>query len=249
MRHQDGPGELATWPLRVAAYLLDSLISLPLLIVMYLLLFQPIRSGIPLLEVPAVLVAAAICLVLSLVLTIVNRWVVQGRTGRSIGKMVVGLRLVRAADGGTPGIRAFLRDLVHGAMGAIPGIGSLAQMFSHAMPLWDPERQTLSDKLARTLVVTERPAVARTRGIALLAGLLVLSVVASVLVMVLGPEGGTSYETTDEIVQELGSAGVDCVTADPTGSAGFGVKESTTCTTDGGVLVIAIYERDIHVRS
>jgi uncharacterized RDD family membrane protein YckC len=71
----------------------------------------------------------------------------QGRTGQSLGKRVLGTRLVRAGSEEPVGFgRAFGRQIAH-VLDAIPlGLGYL-------WPLWDEQRQTFADKVCSTLVV------------------------------------------------------------------------------------------------
>jgi uncharacterized RDD family membrane protein YckC len=71
----------------------------------------------------------------------------QGRSGQSLGKSVLGTRLVSAGSGEPVGFgRAFGRQVAH-LVDAIPlGVGFL-------WPLWDEQRQTFADKMCSTLVV------------------------------------------------------------------------------------------------
>ena len=79
-------------------------------------------------------------------LTIWNRWIRAGRTGQSWGKKVVGIRLVREADGQPIGAGlAFVRDLAH----VVDGFFYLGYLW----PLWDPKRQTFADKICSTVVL------------------------------------------------------------------------------------------------
>ena len=76
-----------------------------------------------------------------------NRWFQAGKTGQSWGKKVLGIRLVgeqtgQPIDAGM----AFVRDLTHFIDGIICYIGFL-------FPLWDAKKQTLADKIIKTLVV------------------------------------------------------------------------------------------------
>ena len=74
-----------------------------------------------------------------------NRWIVAGRTGQSLGKRVLNIKLVAEATGQPIGaLNAFLRDLVH-ILDSIAYIGYL-------WPLWDDKRQTFADKLMKTVV-------------------------------------------------------------------------------------------------
>jgi uncharacterized RDD family membrane protein YckC len=71
----------------------------------------------------------------------------QGRSGQSLGKSVLGTRLVSAVSGEPVGFaRAFWRQVAHLLDGIPLGIGYL-------WPLWDEQRQTFADKICSTLVV------------------------------------------------------------------------------------------------
>lgn len=98
------------------------------------------------------LTAGLVALLVAVLWTVGNRWWLQGRTGRSLGKRALGLTLLGDWTGAPVGIRhVALRDLVH-ALDALTVVGYLE-------PLWDPRRQTLADKLTRTVVTCgSRPA-------------------------------------------------------------------------------------------
>jgi uncharacterized RDD family membrane protein YckC len=73
----------------------------------------------------------------------------QGRTGYSIGKGVLGIRLV-GEQGGEPigaGL-AFVRWLAH-------IVDALPCYLGYLWPLWDGRRQTFADKLLRTVVINQ----------------------------------------------------------------------------------------------
>ena len=77
-----------------------------------------------------------------------NRVIRQGRTGRSIGKSALGLRLVSEATGQPVGARVALgRDVVH-LMDGVLEVGYLR-------PLWHARQQTFADTLCRTVVVRD----------------------------------------------------------------------------------------------
>lgn len=71
----------------------------------------------------------------------------QGQTGQTIGKRVIGIKLVREVDAQVVGVGLSIgRSFVH-IIDAIPCyIGFL-------FPLWDPKRQTLADKVLQTVVI------------------------------------------------------------------------------------------------
>jgi uncharacterized RDD family membrane protein YckC len=71
----------------------------------------------------------------------------QGRSGQSLGKSVLGTRLVGMRSGEPVGFsRAFGRQIAHLLNGIPLGVGYL-------WPLWDEQRQTFADKVCSTLVV------------------------------------------------------------------------------------------------
>jgi uncharacterized RDD family membrane protein YckC len=78
-----------------------------------------------------------------------NRWRLQGRTGQSWGKRALHLKLVRMADKQPVGSRvAFGRDVGH-IVDILPcGVGFL-------FPLWSVRRQTLADKIMKTVVISQ----------------------------------------------------------------------------------------------
>ncbi len=71
----------------------------------------------------------------------------QGTTGQTIGKKIVGIRVIREADGQYTGFgMAFVRALAHFVDGIACYIGFL-------WPLWDDKKQTFADKMCSTVVV------------------------------------------------------------------------------------------------
>jgi uncharacterized RDD family membrane protein YckC len=75
-----------------------------------------------------------------------NRWILGGQ-GQSLGKRVVGIRLLSEETGQPIGtLNAFARDICHFVDSIICYVGYL-------FPLWDAKRQTLADKIMRTVVV------------------------------------------------------------------------------------------------
>ena len=138
---------LANWPQRVGAYLIDYLIA-AIPIFLAVLLFGGTSSGGNDPNAGASAVAFLLYLV-SLGVWIYNRAIQQGRTGQSWGKQVLNLRLVRMADGQPMGGgMAFVRDLAH-------IIDALPCYIGYLFPLWDARRQTFSDKIMSTVVLSE----------------------------------------------------------------------------------------------
>jgi uncharacterized RDD family membrane protein YckC len=155
----------ASWGQRVGAYLLDYVLTLPFTIVGSILYGVGLASltshvtydanGYPTTSVTGVSALAIVGVLLagvgSLAVTIWNRWYTAGKTGQSWGKRVMGIKLVREADGQPIGAgMAFLRDVAHFVDGLICDIGYL-------FPLWDAKRQTLADKIVSTAVYPGAP--------------------------------------------------------------------------------------------
>lgn len=77
-----------------------------------------------------------------------NRWILGGQ-GQSIGKKVMHIKLISEETGQPIGtLNAFIRDLAHIVDGIICYVGFL-------FPLWDAKRQTIADKIMKTVVVPE----------------------------------------------------------------------------------------------
>ena len=137
---------LANWPQRVGAYLIDYLIAaIPAFLAV--ILFSGTDPG----ETPSAGAGfvAFLLYLLSLGIWIYNRAILAGRTGQSWGKQVLNLRLVRMADGQPMGGgMCFLRDLLH-------IIDALPCYLGYLWPIWDARRQTFSDKIMNTVVLSE----------------------------------------------------------------------------------------------
>ncbi|MCA2217370.1 RDD family protein [Jidongwangia harbinensis] len=126
----------ANWYSRVAAYLIDGVVILPFYLVAML---AERATGSDVAYLAALLVGIAA--------NGYNRWWLAGRTGQSWGRRVVRIRLVaeRTEQPIGPG-RAFLRDLAH-------ILDDLIFYLGYLFPLWTAKRQTLADKVMRTVVL------------------------------------------------------------------------------------------------
>ena len=86
--------------------------------------------------------------------TLANNVYMQGLTGQSLGKRIVGTRLVSLVNDGPttftfvyPGIgRCFGRQLAH-------GIDALVFYLGYLRPLWHRYHQTWADTIAKTVVI------------------------------------------------------------------------------------------------
>jgi uncharacterized RDD family membrane protein YckC len=128
--------KLAGWPLRMASGAID---YLPLALIYDL--FGMLHAA-----VPGFVITAA--------LGLANSVYMQGTTGQSLGKRIVGTRLVSAVETGPwefafvyPGIgRCFGRQLAH-------AIDSLVVYLGYLRPLWQREHKTWADSIAKTVVL------------------------------------------------------------------------------------------------
>ncbi|GAB2567651.1 RDD family protein [Kribbella endophytica] len=133
-------GELATWPVRVGASLIDGIIvAIPGWI-------GNLISGAGDGGAGTTIVGLLFSLV-GVGLWIYNRLVLQGQTGQSWGKKALGLKLVTADSGQPVGVgKAFLREITH-ILDALPCY------LGYLWPLWDDKKQTFADKINSTYVV------------------------------------------------------------------------------------------------
>ena len=120
----------ANWGQRVLAYLIDIAPIIILEIIFY-----------------RIFAIDLLVIVASIGWTAYNRWYQAGTTGQSLGKKVLNLRLVSDETGQPIGtLMAFVRDICHVIDAIICYVGFL-------FPLWDAKRQTLADKIVKTVVI------------------------------------------------------------------------------------------------
>jgi uncharacterized RDD family membrane protein YckC len=139
----DSPGyyhgnRLATWWQRVGAGLLDLLG-----ILLISILFGTIGGAI------SDTVGSVLFTVALLAFWLYNSCYLGGTTGQSWGKRALHLKLVHMADKQPIGAgSAFMRDLAHALDILTAGVGYL-------FPIWDARRQTLADKVIKTVVIAQ----------------------------------------------------------------------------------------------
>jgi uncharacterized RDD family membrane protein YckC len=153
-----GFGGYASWSSRVGAFLIDqtanSVAGLPLWIGYAILLANTTTTtdvngnqtssydgslGLP-------LALVAIGALTSLAFFTWNICIRQGRTGASIGKSVLAIRLVNVEQQPIGGGWCFLRYLLH-------IVDALPCYLGYLWPLWDQRKQTFSDKIMSTYVI------------------------------------------------------------------------------------------------
>ncbi|MBA2465113.1 MAG: RDD family protein [Nocardioidaceae bacterium] len=144
------PTPYASWIQRVGGYLLDILILIPAYIVIIVGAGLASTDSTGLVSIGLVLTLLGYVAVFGLLIW--NMIIRQGRTGWSIGKQVVGIRLISEQTGQPLGAgMTFVRLLAH-------FLDSLACYLGWLWPLWDQKRQTFADKLLRSVVVVQKKA-------------------------------------------------------------------------------------------
>lgn len=133
---QSGPGmspygPLAEWPIRAASYVIDF---------MAVGVIAQIVSQI----------SSTLGFLISLIgfaFGLYNAYL-NGSTGQSIGKRVMGTKVVSETDG----------SLIGGGMGIVRYfahiVDALACCIGYLWPIWDDKRQTFSDKIMKTVVIS-----------------------------------------------------------------------------------------------
>jgi len=151
--------DYAHWIKRVGAYLVDGLLTslagIPLWIGYGILAANTTTTVNPdgttttnMSGGGASFVLILIGVVTSIAFFVWNTCLKQGRTGYSIGKGVLGIKLIGEASGQPiGGGMAFLRYLCH----IVDGICYIGYLW----PLWDRKRQTFADKIMSTIVINQ----------------------------------------------------------------------------------------------
>ena len=132
---------------RVGGFALDQfIVALPVVVVIVAAGFKPSDTVTSQSLVAFNIAVTAVALVYQTVMIAL--------LGRTVGKLALGTRVVRAADGARPGwTEAVMRSLLPLALGAIPSVGLFLVVVVYSLALWTPLRQGLHDKAAGTLVV------------------------------------------------------------------------------------------------
>jgi uncharacterized RDD family membrane protein YckC len=134
-------GELADWGQRALGYLVDAAFGIGVVIVGFILaaIIGAVVHGLGILILFVAYIASFAYWITQLIK--------QGRTGQTVGKKVVGLKLIYENTGQTVGGgTSVIRAIAHFVDSLICYIGWL-------FPLWDAKRQTIADKIVGTVVV------------------------------------------------------------------------------------------------
>ncbi|GAA2156519.1 hypothetical protein GCM10009844_44860 [Nocardioides koreensis] len=139
------PNPYAAWIKRVGAYLIDALLVAVAYFPAWIGLIVSSSGGNDALATTLVVIGA----LLSLAVFVWNTCLRAGRTGYSIGKGVLGIKLVGERSGEPIGAgMAFVRYLLH-------IVDTLPLYLGYLWPLWDAKRQTFSDKIVHTVVLNQ----------------------------------------------------------------------------------------------
>ncbi len=134
-----GPDGYAPWGKRVSGYLLDGLAPGLAAYALFIICF--------LINHTLGVIVGIVAYLALLAFVVWNRWLQGGRTGQTIGRRQQGITMISEETGQPIGpLMAFVRDIAHMADSFICYIGWL-------FPLWDSKRQTLADKIVKTVVV------------------------------------------------------------------------------------------------
>ena len=139
-----GGAPLAEWIQRVVAWLLDGAFIVAFYAVIWILamVFGAISDALGLI----------VFLLGYLVVGVYGFWIyyLNGATGQSPGKALTGLKVVSEVDG----------SLIGGGMGIVRGLAhfldSLVCGLGYFLPLFDAKKQTISDKVMKTVVLANQ---------------------------------------------------------------------------------------------
>jgi uncharacterized RDD family membrane protein YckC len=151
-----GPNSLASQWMRLVARIIDIIIlAIPGFIVAGALLSDSDAAYRPgMTPLSGDLIAVSLVTLLIGAAYEVGMLVTQGAT---VGKMALGMRVARIADGQKPTpADAVTRWAVPNVAGLVPFLGGLFQIVNALWCLWDPNRQCLHDKVAKTVVVSTK---------------------------------------------------------------------------------------------
>jgi uncharacterized RDD family membrane protein YckC len=139
---------LASWGRRAGGWFLDLLVYFVALVVATLatLPSEDPDTG----EISDA--AAGLIVIVWLFGPILYAWLMVGRWGQTLGKMAVGIKVVRSDDGGRV---AYARALGRAASVWLLGLFVIPLFLAYLWPLWDRRNQTIYDKMAGTIVVRE----------------------------------------------------------------------------------------------
>ena len=159
----DAPARItyASWGRRVLGYLVDAFLGVVASIPLYVGYAMLVSETSWITDIngekqidsvdasPATIGMLVLGGLITIAFNVYNVIIRQGRTGYSLGKTVVGIRLVKISTGQPMGAGlCFVRQLAH-------YVDSLVCYLGWLWPLWDSRNQTLGDKIMGTVVVIQ----------------------------------------------------------------------------------------------
>ncbi|MDA0564113.1 RDD family protein [Streptomonospora sp. S1-112] len=153
----------ASWIARVGAYVIDTLIALPIFLVCFygglgLIVYILEGQNLPEEQEAAIGIPTTLfCGAVGAFLAFSYFWLPHARSGRTLGKRLFGIKVVSMKTGEPPSLGLSAgRQLVHVVLGSVTCLGWLIDVL---WPLWDqPYQQALHDKAVATRVITVRGA-------------------------------------------------------------------------------------------
>jgi uncharacterized RDD family membrane protein YckC len=168
-------GVLAQLSQRLGAAFLD---ALPMLVMMFLVMSSVVKDPrfpkepgeMPDPETLSEMVSTQLAgqlgggmgVLLGMILVINIWWLIK--RGQTIGKRIVGIRIVNLTDDRVPPIKnvLFIRSILNGLIASIPQVGALYALVD-CLFIFGEQRRCLHDYLARTRVIQGQPVVAVNR--------------------------------------------------------------------------------------
>ena len=168
------PMQLATPWRRLGAYVIDALVFLPVWIGVFFGLFFHDFANDPLFDEARAGIQPSDAQIQAFVNRLQGKFFVYALVvgalygvynvlftklrGQTLGKMAVGVKVVQIYDGSLPtwgnaGLRWALPTIV----GLVPFYGSIGVLLIYLWMFWDPNKQGLHDKLAKTIVLRVFP--------------------------------------------------------------------------------------------
>ena len=137
---------LAGWGRRAAALLVDWLLLIAVMVAVGVWAFWNID---PVFEDPGD-VQVTVLFFAVFVFPSMYQWLMVGRWGQTLGKMALGVRVVRGEDAERVG---YARACGRVASAWVLGLVVLPLLLAYIWPLWDKRNQTLYDRMVNTIVV------------------------------------------------------------------------------------------------
>jgi uncharacterized RDD family membrane protein YckC len=154
---------LASWGSRAGALIIDGLIVGAGALILFIAITAPFSIGFLDSEdtgVVSLILGALLAVVCVSIVALLYAPALMARTnGKTLGRMAMGIRVVRA--GGEPITFGFamlrevvVKTLLFGIAGAITG--GIAQVLDYLWPLWDEENRALHDFVVNTRTIVDR---------------------------------------------------------------------------------------------